>query len=62
MDSSFNVGYIIIAGLREATEVTDHDEDAWPWRCSLLDDYLRVFSCHIFDLHVLLFWIWCIDR
>ncbi|KAJ6374151.1 hypothetical protein OIU78_029788 [Salix suchowensis] len=31
------------SGLREATETTNHDENAWAWRRALLDDFLHAF-------------------
>ncbi|KAI7982872.1 ABC transporter A family member 12 [Camellia lanceoleosa] len=50
--------HIDIFGLREATKAKNHDENAWAWRRPLLDDYLCLFSCHIFGLHVMFCVIW----
>ena len=46
-----NVGFFEISGLREIADIENYDENAWGWRCALLDDFL-LLSCRIFNLHV----------
>ncbi|GJX35856.1 ABC transporter A family member 7-like protein isoform X1 [Tanacetum coccineum] len=46
------------SSVREATKLTDNDENAWAWGRSLLDDFLCIFPCHIFGVYVLFRGLW----
>lgn len=49
-------GYISISGLREVTEIMDHIKNAWTRGWPFLVDFLCLFSCSIFNLHVIFCW------
>lgn len=43
--------YVDISCLWEATKIKGHDENAWTWRWSVLDDNIFIFSFSLFCLH-----------
>ncbi|KAI7991004.1 Myb-related protein 2 [Camellia lanceoleosa] len=57
-NEKFPLAVILTSLVSEATKAKNHDENAWAWRRPLLDDYLCLFSCHIFGLHVMFCVIW----
>lgn len=58
IQADFELGYGVITGLRERTEIENDDENAWTWRIFLQIEYIYLFSFPIFNLHGFCGWLW----
>ncbi|KAM7260602.1 hypothetical protein ACFE04_011275 [Oxalis oulophora] len=45
-----HAGIHAICSLRQTTETKNHDENAWAWRRTILDDLLLIFSCIVLKI------------
>lgn len=54
----YDPGYFIDAGLRERTEIKNHDENAWTWGWAILAHYLCLLYCSFHSLHAMFCDFW----